>query len=84
MMLLAAAAAEVGECCFAFIFCLAVVWQAAYKMPRILLFYHLTEPAHSWPKPNVLCVHFYFYTQIHTTTLMTAVTHGRGGPWVLH
>lgn len=54
MMLLAAAAAEVGETCFAFIFCLAL-WLAGYET----LLYHLAEPLHYRPKPNTVC---YVYT----------------------
>lgn len=70
MMLLAAAAAEAGESCFAFIFCLAV-WLAGYKKPRVSLLYHLADSVHPEPKPNMLCVHS--YTQPHTTRSMTAV-----------
>lgn len=66
MMLLAAAAAEVGKTCFAFIFCLAL-WPADYET----LLYHLAEPRRCRPKPNTVCV--YIWTQVHATTLMTAV-----------
>lgn len=54
MMLLAAAAAEVGGTCFAFIFCLAL-WPAGYET----LLYHLAGSLHSLPKPNTVC---YVYT----------------------
>lgn len=55
MMLLAAAAAEVGKTCFAFIFCLAL-WQADYET----LLYHLAEPRCCRPKPNTVCVYIWF------------------------
>lgn len=50
MMLLAAAAAEVGETCFAFIFCLAL-WPTGYET-------HLAEPLCCQPKPKTVCYTF--------------------------
>lgn len=49
MMLLAGAAAEVGETSFAYIFCLAL-WPACYEM-----LYHLAMPLHCRPKPSTVC-----------------------------
>ena len=53
MMLLAAAAAEVGKTYFTFIICL-VLWLAWYET----LLYHFAQPLHCWPMPNSV----YMYT----------------------